>query len=62
MNYVINDKIVIGGEILPTLRYNIGEETEKRTGMNVLEEKRDISGFNYSLSNTSVRLTLAYRF
>ena len=62
MNYVINDKIVIGAEILPTLRYNIGEETEKRTGMNVLEEKRDISGFNYSLSNTSVRLTLAYRF
>jgi hypothetical protein len=62
LNYAINDKIVIGGEILPGFTYISGEITEKRSnGYNVEETKTDLSGFNYGLSTGSVLLSIVYR-
>ena len=62
-DYVINDKIVLGAEMLPSFVYSKGVTVEKRYVNNKLEEiESDISGFNYGLSNTSVLLYVAYRF
>lgn len=63
LNYIFNDYFVLGAEILPAFSYNTGKSIEKRPSINDGNEvKSDISGFNYGLSNTSVLLTLAYRF
>lgn len=62
-NYLLGDNLLIGAEILPSFSYTTGKSVEKRYYINDGEEiKRDISGFNYGLSNTSVLLSLAYRF
>jgi hypothetical protein len=63
LNYIINDKIVIGAELLPNLSYTFGTSTEKYPYVNNGSEvKSDISEFNYGLSNNSVLVSLAYRF
>ncbi len=61
LNYKFNDKIVLGAELLPSLSYSTGTTIVKSHYM-VEELKTDISGFNYRLSNTSVLLSLSYRF
>jgi hypothetical protein len=62
-NYLLGENILIGAELLPSFTYTTGESVEKRYYSNDGEEiKSDISGFNYGLSNTSVLLSLAYRF
>lgn len=58
-NYLINEHFVIGAELLPGFTYMTGKNYSSYNGN---EDERDISGFNYGLSNTSASLTLAYRF
>jgi len=63
LNYVINDRIVIGAELLPNFSYTFGTSIEKYSYINNGNEvKSDISGFSYGLSNTSALISLAYRF
>ena len=63
VNYVLNDNFVIGAEFLPNFSYQTGTSINKSYYENNGDEiKSDISGFNYGLSNTSVMITLAYRF
>ena len=62
-NYLLGENILIGAELLPSFTYITGESVEKRYYVNDGEEiKSDISGFNYGISNTSVLLSIAYRF
>lgn len=66
-NYVVNDNIIIGAEMLPFVRYSTGTlETRNRTysgNSNTYNDvESDISGFSYGLSNSSVMLSVAYRF
>jgi len=63
LNYVVNDKFVIGAEILPGFSYYTGTLTERNYYINYGNEtKTNFSGFKYGLSNTSVLVSLAYRF
>src|SRR4030095_5407363 len=59
LNYVLNDNLVIGAEILPNFAYATGTLVEKNY---YNEFKSDTSGFSYGLSNSSALLSLAYRF
>jgi len=61
LNYEFNDHFVLGAELLPSFSYTTGSSTESNY-YNDDEVKTDISGFNYGISNTSVLLSLAYRF
>lgn len=60
-NYVILEKLVIGAEVMPSVSYTIGTGSEKASNDNK-ETKNKISGFNYVLSNSSVLVSLVYRF
>ncbi len=63
LNYELNDHLIIGAELLPYFRYEIGKSVSKNYYTNNGDEvKTDISGFNYGLSNSSVLLSLVYRF
>jgi len=63
LNYVINKNFVIGAELLPYFSYTFGTTVREHYYLNDGNEvKRDISGFSYGLSNSSVLLSLAYRF
>ena len=64
LNYVLNKNVIIGVEVLPNFSYTTGTSIEKNyfTNTDDNEVKTDISGFSYGLSNTSVLLSLAYRF
>jgi len=62
-NYIIKENIVIGAELLPGFSYITGTEVEKHPWINNGEEvEKNISGYSYGLSNTSVLLSLSYRF
>lgn len=62
-NYLINEKIIFGAELLPSFNYVTGTAAETLFYNNDAQEvKQDFSGFNYGLSNTSVLLSVAYRF
>lgn len=61
LNYIINDNLVFGAELLPSISYGIGEEKEEMY-YNDYSTVSDISGFRYGFSNTSARLSLVYRF
>ena len=58
-NYVINEKLVLGAEILPGARYLRGESSEQNNGVS---NNGDIDGFEYGLFSDSARLSLVYRF
>lgn len=63
LNYVINQKIVVGVEVLPSFSYNTGESVETNYYETGDEEvKSDLSGYSYGLSNTSALISIAYRF
>ena len=59
-NYTINHKLVLGAEVLPGINFQDGEVKKSYNYGN--EETTDISGSRYGLKNSSVLLTLAYRF
>lgn len=63
LNYVIQDKIVIGAEILPSFYYRTGERIVKNDYSGTVEEQvTDISGIQYGLYSGSVLVSVAYRF
>ena len=62
-NYTVNNKIIIGAELLPGISYGFGSITRmSSTPIETTEIIENNSGFNYGLSNTSARLSLMYRF
>ncbi len=62
VSYLLNDKIIVGAEILPEISYKIGSSTQERKLPNPDKTEKDISGFGYGFSNNSVRFSIAYRF
>jgi hypothetical protein len=63
LNYAINDKFVIGAELLPGFSYSIEKTTSKTIYDNGIKKvKSDISGFHYGLSSSSALLSVVYRF
>ena len=61
MNYLITDRIFIGGELLPSLLFETGEATEFNLFTGETEQK-DISGYSYGFDSGSVLLTFGFRF
>ena len=59
LNYNINEKIVLGAELLPYFTYT--RSSNKKVDNNV-ETKSGYNKTSYGVSNQSVLLTLAYRF
>ncbi|NLF43848.1 MAG: hypothetical protein GX587_14235 [Bacteroidales bacterium] len=62
-NYLINEKLVLGAEFLPYISYGFGTEV-RNDALNLSgnEDVTDLSGISYGINNTSLRLSLAYRF
>ena len=60
-NYLINERILLGAEILPGIGYTTGASIITNSANNS-ETKSDLSGFNYGLSNNGALISLAYRF
>lgn len=62
-NYVINEHLAIGAEMLPGITYTTGTTTSTYNIYPVGQKKqsRDISTFSYGLSNGSVLLSIVYR-
>ncbi|WP_372645493.1 hypothetical protein [Ancylomarina sp.] len=58
VNYIINDHIILGAEIMPSIGYSFRKSTdndgEKTTNKN--------NHFSYGFDSSSVLLSLAYRF
>jgi type II secretory pathway pseudopilin PulG len=62
-NYVFLKKFVVGFEAMPYFNYITGTSKQKNYYSNNSEEvKSKISGFTYGLSNTSLLVSLVYRF
>lgn len=58
LNYVINDKLILGAEILPNINYVVQTEELEST----VKIESEITGWSYDLSNASAALSLVYRF
>jgi hypothetical protein len=62
-NYVFLNKFVVGIEAMPYFNYITGTSHQKNYYSNNIEDvKSKISGFTYGLSNTSLLVSLVYRF
>jgi hypothetical protein len=59
-NYLFNEKIVLGAEILPMFSYHT--HINESVDVNDVLTKESTSSFAYGLSNTSIQLSLSYRF
>lgn len=59
VNYVINDKLVIGAEVLPSATYSFGEVERLENGVIYTGDVKD---WNFGFSSNSARLSVAYRF
>jgi hypothetical protein len=59
LNYNINEKIVLGAELLPYFRYSRGNYKTVTTNR---ETKSHSNSISWGVSSQSVLLTLAYRF
>lgn len=59
MNYEINNKLVLGAELLPGVSYNISDG--KQTVGNDIN-KTSSTNLSYNISLSNIRFTLAYRF
>lgn len=63
LNYAINNKLVVGVEVLPGVSYTTGTTTRNYIYQNTEHNSdEDISGFHYGFSTNSALLTLACRF
>lgn len=65
VQYKLSNNFYIGAELLPGFTYTSGNSISIAYNSNTNEAqevKKDISGYNYGLSNTSVLLSLAYAF
>lgn len=62
-NYLINENIVIGLEMLPYVNYRMSKATSKQEQFGEIEElESKVYGFQYGLSNNSLLLSLSYKF
>ncbi len=62
-SYFFKNNIVLGAEILPGFVYTIGTSFESTTqNQNTNTAEKDISGFNYGISNNPVMLSIGYQF
>jgi hypothetical protein len=59
-NYILKEKFVIGAEILPSVNYTKGKETD-RTGDDD-EIKKDVSSTSFGLGSRGASISLSYRF
>ena len=59
LNYVINEKIALGVELLPSLNYFSGNITNTQ---NNIKNTGHFSGYNFGFNNNSAKLSLSYRF
>lgn len=60
VNYQINEKFSLQGEILPSVSYQMSHV--ERTFYTGIVEESDATGFYYQLSNSSATLSLVYCF
>ncbi|CAL2083258.1 hypothetical protein [Tenacibaculum sp. 190524A05c] len=58
-NYVFNEHLAFGVEVLPRFSYRTGESTETN-GTTVTNS--DISGYSFGFGNSPAQLSLSYRF
>lgn len=59
-NYVIKEQLIIGAEILPYFSYTFGSFVDEFSDND--NRETDISRIDYGLSNTSIMLSVGYRF
>jgi len=59
VNYELNDHLVCGFELLPSVSYQGGKGSQ-RSGN--IENEYDISGFDYGISSGSALLSIVYKF
>ncbi len=62
-NYLIQENLFIGAEMLPHFRYQTGTRTVLSNDNGVeYHAQSKLSGFSYGLNNNSVLLSVGYRF
>ncbi|WP_282036562.1 hypothetical protein [Saccharicrinis aurantiacus] len=63
-NYVINNSLVLGAELLPFLSYNTVKESSKEFDGydSFYESNLTLTQWSYGFSNSSARLSISYRF
>ncbi len=62
-NYMISENLILGAEVLPYFTFKTGTSINQDIYPIIGKEvKRDISGFSYGFSSSSVLLSLTYRF
>ena len=59
-NYVIKEQLIIGAEILPYFSYTFGSFVDEFSDND--NRETDISRIDYGLSNTSIMVSVGYRF
>lgn len=59
-NYVIKEQLIIGAEILPYISYTFGSFVDEFSDND--NRETDVSRIDYGLSNTSIMLSVGYRF
>ncbi len=59
-NYVIKDQLIIGAEILPYFSYTFGSMVDELNDDDKIET--EISKIDYGFSNTSIVVSVGYRF
>ena len=62
VNYLLSENLSLGAELLPHFRYSMGTNKYDSSNDSDTIEETDTSTFNYGLSNTSAKLTLAFQF
>jgi hypothetical protein len=60
VNYIINDHIILGAEIMPSIDYSFRKRTNKNNDGEKTTNKDN--NFSYGFDSSSVLLSLAYRF
>lgn len=58
-NYVIKEQFIIGAEILPYISYTFGSSVDENS---TEKTETDFSRIGYGLSNTSIMVSVGYRF
>jgi len=59
LNYHLNDNILFGAEVLPSINYQFGERKSTNSGETI---KYDIKSWTYGFNSQFVRLNLVYVF
>lgn len=62
LNYLMNEKFVLGFEVLPSVTYTIAKEKVPATLGNQQETNELFTAWSYGLNTNWLRLTAAFRF